>query len=963
MDKGELAGLPAATDLILCLQRCKQLEAAMKERQAGGGAKSGRYMKHDTARLRCLERAVYPELRMGILPTAVNAKMLFDMPAPRDIAGPAKKEMDVWSNVYGWDPRQKKGDAPELDTAGQTTLLLHTTYELERERGGANVTGHTLDYVLKHSNYYIAWMLDALRYSAPFVWEFPRDELTFLALLELEQNRCAFVLVERGEATDVIVKIPARAWSEFEAGMLGDANDPDALAAFEKLEAMDRTGNTVGAETVEFFNQTMSAMRSGAMPPIAGWNNYTIYPPHFSKVRPFHPNNAKTLPLVFWSPGEFWADVGVKCPRLVKDGFGKNFGLCAARLYCPTCGQERETAKAALVTARGQGATDAELEALEKTVASATCWSSTIDPSVMSFMVQRFPFLAMEFPAFVSHRSAVSKDTLHDMLRAARTAQGAHDIESKYDELLAIKATEMQLSVISYQATAMAHQKRTVMPRVDLQTWQHLKMTVPKISDTYVAATTRSYVEAHEPYMLSWLEQNVKRGEFGFGDHSGKHGSRMKLQGDSVLGWTWTEFNEIGQKVISVRVQTTGWNDPSLVAAYDSRQRAEQRLGRRNPLRRLCLDNPKKDGSGAIANVFLGQELNVLRFPGRVVLVRTELECDDACAALATEEVLGFDTENVTYVPPYYGTNIAKAAIVQLCSGDAAFIFVVHAWERAYPSFVALMANGDVEKVAVNVAYDLRMLHGRFNIDINGAVELSSRVKAAHPGLQSYGLASMAKDVLSLHLDKRVQHHLWQQQRYTPRQIMYAANDAWACLRLARTLLPVAPRREGRSTRAAAAARRRFADLSTEVLTGPNLERIAAEATETDDVVELDETRVACTRHKTRSGAQARADSESDDDDDDLGVDEEDVAAAGALDAAEARARTDAAGADDGGLEAPEAVFDAAKRRVQEYAESRRQDDMELPSSLSSSAATSTGSRRASGSSTAPSACPAIGDS
>ena len=58
----------------------------------------------------------------------------------------------------------------------------------------------------------------------------------------------------------------------------------------------------------------MSAVRSGAMPRISDWDNYTIYPPHWSKVRPFNANNAKTLPLVVWSPGEFWADVGVTCP-------------------------------------------------------------------------------------------------------------------------------------------------------------------------------------------------------------------------------------------------------------------------------------------------------------------------------------------------------------------------------------------------------------------------------------------------------------------------------------------------------------------------------------------------------------------------------------------------------------------------------------------------------------------------
>ena len=66
----------------------------MKARQGGGGAKSGRYMKHDTARLRCLKRVIYPDLCMGKLPSATNAQMLFEMPGPREITGPAKALMD-----------------------------------------------------------------------------------------------------------------------------------------------------------------------------------------------------------------------------------------------------------------------------------------------------------------------------------------------------------------------------------------------------------------------------------------------------------------------------------------------------------------------------------------------------------------------------------------------------------------------------------------------------------------------------------------------------------------------------------------------------------------------------------------------------------------------------------------------------------------------------------------------------
>ncbi|KAH8065432.1 hypothetical protein JL721_8251 [Aureococcus anophagefferens] len=80
MDAGAMGALPTRDELFDVLLKGKQLEQTMKDRQAGGGAKSGRYKKHDTARLRCLRRVVYPRLKMGILPSATDSKMLFDMP-------------------------------------------------------------------------------------------------------------------------------------------------------------------------------------------------------------------------------------------------------------------------------------------------------------------------------------------------------------------------------------------------------------------------------------------------------------------------------------------------------------------------------------------------------------------------------------------------------------------------------------------------------------------------------------------------------------------------------------------------------------------------------------------------------------------------------------------------------------------------------------------------------------------
>ena len=88
MDLSSSGGLVSRDDLLECYLRCQQLEAKMRSRQSRGANSSGRYKKHDTARDRCLQRVLYPGLCMGKLPTADDAKMLFDLPGPNEILGP-----------------------------------------------------------------------------------------------------------------------------------------------------------------------------------------------------------------------------------------------------------------------------------------------------------------------------------------------------------------------------------------------------------------------------------------------------------------------------------------------------------------------------------------------------------------------------------------------------------------------------------------------------------------------------------------------------------------------------------------------------------------------------------------------------------------------------------------------------------------------------------------------------------
>lgn len=101
MDLGSrnLPNLVSGKELAQCYGECKRLELIIHARQAGGRAASGRLKKHDSARLKCLQREVYPDLRIGKMPTELVWKMLW-LPGPLEISGPAEKDMDRWAQIY-----------------------------------------------------------------------------------------------------------------------------------------------------------------------------------------------------------------------------------------------------------------------------------------------------------------------------------------------------------------------------------------------------------------------------------------------------------------------------------------------------------------------------------------------------------------------------------------------------------------------------------------------------------------------------------------------------------------------------------------------------------------------------------------------------------------------------------------------------------------------------------------------
>ena len=119
--------MPTPKDLLELFRRCQELKLIIKDRQG-----AGRYKKHDSARLHFMLTRVEPDIKLGLMPTAFDHRMLFDMPAQDSLGRGDKALVDGWADAIKPDPRSKKSKASNLhDEESQTSILTYAHVESE----------------------------------------------------------------------------------------------------------------------------------------------------------------------------------------------------------------------------------------------------------------------------------------------------------------------------------------------------------------------------------------------------------------------------------------------------------------------------------------------------------------------------------------------------------------------------------------------------------------------------------------------------------------------------------------------------------------------------------------------------------------------------------------------------------------------------------------------------------------
>ena len=70
----------SAEEILRMHAKLESLKQEMAARRHGGAGKSGRYRKHDTARLSFIDGQGLRDLAFGKLPSAEDQRILFDIP-------------------------------------------------------------------------------------------------------------------------------------------------------------------------------------------------------------------------------------------------------------------------------------------------------------------------------------------------------------------------------------------------------------------------------------------------------------------------------------------------------------------------------------------------------------------------------------------------------------------------------------------------------------------------------------------------------------------------------------------------------------------------------------------------------------------------------------------------------------------------------------------------------------------
>lgn len=165
-------------------------------------------------------------------------------------------------------------------------------------------------------------------------------------------------------------------------------------------------------------------------------------------------------------------------------------------------------------------------------------------------------------------------------------------------------------------------------------------------------------------------------------------------------------------------------------------------------------------------------------FYGKIVVVYTDQEAEKAVDFLLSQPILGFDTETR---PSFEKGKHYKCALLQVATTTSCFLFRLNQLGMC-PAVRRLLSDTKVTKVGLAWKNDLLALHQLGAFDTGSFVDLQNIVKEI--GIEDQSLVKIYANLFNERISKTDRLSNWERDVLKDSQKVYAAIDAWACIRI-----------------------------------------------------------------------------------------------------------------------------------------------------------------------------------
>lgn len=165
-------------------------------------------------------------------------------------------------------------------------------------------------------------------------------------------------------------------------------------------------------------------------------------------------------------------------------------------------------------------------------------------------------------------------------------------------------------------------------------------------------------------------------------------------------------------------------------------------------------------------------------FEGRIITIDTPQAVDQAIIALSKESHVGIDTET----RPSFRKGVQHdVSLIQLSTLDTCFLIRLN--RTGMPaSLVAFLENKEIAKIGLSLHDDYQGLCKRRKFKAGNFIDLQKEV--GKYGIEEMSLQKIFAIIFSGRISKSQQLTNWENDVLTDKQKLYAATDAWACLKI-----------------------------------------------------------------------------------------------------------------------------------------------------------------------------------